>query len=362
MKKPINRRDLFGVLTSIVTEQDVQLEIDWASEDLWARLIPLAEMHKVTAGLPARLRYLGVWGRIPEDIAEFLDAVAELNTERNADLALQCLNTLDQLHQAGIEAIPLKGLAYNLMGLFADEPGQRITVDLDILVRPENAQGAQNVLIAAGYEPKPEHDADPRQYHNLPRLEPALHLQLPGSIEVHFRVGGDDVDVLLPVSKVFEAASTIDVAGRSVLVPDLVDLLDHAVMHSAISHGHARRRTLRLRDVIDIHRLWTVASAKGSSVSDLKIVTSNPSASRYFGACLLLAGHPIENLGPIGSASAKFLAQIMRRQSVPERAKLESSLLANAQLLFQNPSRLFSKFFRTSFYQAARSTLKSPNV
>ena len=361
MTKPINRRDLFAVLTNLVTEQDIQLDIDWASEAPWGRLIPLAEMHKVTAALPARLRDLGVWDRIPAEVAGFLDAVAELNTERNEGLALQCLTTLDQLHQADIEAIPLKGLAYNLMGLFKDEPGQRLTVDLDVLVRPEQAEKAQNVLISAGYEPAPEHDTDARQYHNLPRLKPAMELQLPGSIEVHFRVGGDDVDALLPVSRVFENAQTINVSGQSVLVLSLVDLLDHAVMHSAISHGHARRRTLRLRDVIDIHRLWTAAVAQGGSVSDLKIVTNTP-ASRYFGACLLIAGHPIESLGTIGASSAKFLAQIMRRQSLPERAKLESSLLANAQLLFQDPSRLLSKFLRTSFYQAARSTLKSPNV
>ena len=71
MSKLITRRDLFALLANLVTEQESQLDIDWTSEEVWGRLIPLAEMHKVTAGLPARLKDLGVWGQIPTDVAVF---------------------------------------------------------------------------------------------------------------------------------------------------------------------------------------------------------------------------------------------------------------------------------------------------
>lgn len=356
-----NRRELFEVLAGLVVGHQHQLDVDWSSGALWGQLIPLAELHRVTAVLSESVRETRQDQLMPREALAFLDAVHELNLDRNRALEAQCLHVLQILQDADVPAVPLKGLAYQLMGLFACKPGQRMTVDIDILVPTAEAKRAQEALLSVGYTELPAHDTPAHDYHNLPRLKSDPDRHGPGSIEVHFRVGGDEVDALLPAECVMERARPIGVGDQTILIPDPVDLLDHAVIHSGISHGYASRRTLRLRDAVDITKLWALVCANGHSVEDLKI-QRHDLALRYFGACLLLAGTPKEDLGVIEPAAAGLLKQILWRQAVRERSMLESSLIANVQLVAQEPKRLVKKLLRGRFYKAAKTALKSPTV
>ncbi len=361
MKSAVDRRHTFHVLTSLTTGSSIPKPVEWSSEALWRQLLPLAELHRVTTFLPSAIKELGEWENVPVEIAKFLEAAAELNHARNQALLIQYFQIVDTLDQAGIPALPLKGLAYQLLGLHSDKPGRRMTIDIDVLVPLEEARKAQKLLVSAGYTPLTTDGTNELEHHNLPRLKPNPDVHGPGSIEVHFRVGRNETDVLLPVHDVFNTAEKIEVSGRTVLVPNLLHLLDHAVLHSGISHSYASRQTVRLRDADDISRLWTIAQSQGITVSDLRI-SKHKQASSYFGACLLLHRHPAETLGPLGPAASKMLARIVRRQAFAERPKLETAILSNARLLIHNPLKLGAKLLRTSFYQSARSMTKSPSV
>lgn len=361
MKSAVDRRHTFHLLASLTTGSSVPRSVDWSCETLWRQLLPLAELHRITTILPSAIKELGEWECVPAEIARFLEAAAELNYARNQALLDQYFQTVSILDQAGIPALPLKGLAYQLLGLHSDNPGRRMTIDIDVLVPHDEARKAQDILVSTGYTPLTIDETEELEHHNLPRLKPNPDLHGPGSIEVHFRVGRNETDVLLPAHGVFNTAEKIDVSGQTVLVPNLLHLLDHAVMHSGISHSYASRRTLRLRDADDISRLWTIAQSQGIKVSDLRI-SKHKRASSYFGACLLLHGHRAEILGPLGPAASKMLTRILRRQAIAERPKLETAILSNAQLLIHNPLKLGAKLLRTSFYQSARSMSKSPAV
>lgn len=361
MKRFFARRQMFELLASLVAGNQTPKSVDWGSEGLWRQVLPLAELHRVTAMLPGALRQHLEIDQVPEEVAGFLAAVHELNSARNDALIDQCLDVLATLREADISAVPLKGLAYQLMGLYADDPGQRMTIDIDVLVPPKDAIRAQETLRSVGYAPRADYEVNPREHHNLPRLMPDSTHNRPGSIEVHFRVGRNETDALLPAQTVLNEAQTINVCGRRTAIPNLLDLLDHAVLHSAIGHIHAARRTLRLRDAADINRLWALASAQGIRPSDLRIAT-HPLAMKYFGACLLLHGHPASTLGSAGDASKMFFAQVLRRQCLAERAALETATFANARLLAQNPAKLAAKLINARIYQSARTLLKSRTV
>ncbi len=361
MRAGSERRRAFEILAALIARRPVPGAVDWSSETLWQNLVPMAEMHRVTASLPTALHAAEAWDQLPPDVAEFLQAVKTLNEDRNQGLVRHCLSLIAILKDNNIRAVPLKGLAYQLLGLYADDPGQRMTVDIDLLVPFQDADRAQALLISDGYTPLSDVDVSKQEHHNHPRLKPDPDRHGPGSIEIHFRVGRNDTDQMLPAKSVLSSARPIIVDGLEVFLPSLENLLDHAVMHSGIAHSYASRKTTRLRDVVDIHRLWTIARNEGAKISDLR-VAEHKLAGRYLGACLLLHGHDADALGPLEAASAKLLTQILRRQAIAERTKLETALLANARLVRQNPAKLLGKVLSSRFYRSAKLLTKSPTV
>lgn len=357
----LERRQHFELLVSILKRQRVQRRTIWGSRRLWQKLILLADLHKVTPALPAALRTLSVWDSLPSDASSLLSAIYELNRERNLALQAQCLEVLSTLKRAEIVAVPLKGLAYEFAGLYSDQPGRRTTVDIDILVARGDSARAQEILISQGYLPKSAGPVDEKLHHHLPRLMPNFDIHGPGSIEVHFRLGSDELCTLLPASKVLEEARSVNVSGTNISVPSYVHLLEHAVFHSGILHHYAKRRTVRLRDVEDIARLWSIVTNQGLSVPDLNF-SGHRMATRYLGACLLLNGQSLSRLGVSDQSVRRFLSQVMFRQSFAERTYLETPILTNVLLCKKSPLRLLSKFLRGSFYRSVRASLNSQPI
>lgn len=361
MTTMLSRRDQFELLAAIVVGRELKKDVDWGSEHLWQQLVPLAEMHRVTAALPAGLAKLGVSNEVPQQLAEFLSTLHDLNTERNRMLRRQCCELLGLLQTAGIRGLPLKGLAYELMGLYADDPGGRMTIDIDVLVPDQDAGRAQDTLLSAGYRPIADYKVSRRDHHNYPRLIAPIGSDGPGSVEVHFRLGRHDTDKVLPAHRVLGGAVQIMDSRNRMEIPNTLDLLDHAVMHGGIAHVHAVRRTLRLRDVCDIYRLWQRAQSEGACIADLRCV-QHKTAAKYFGACLLFHGEPRKTLGVLATPSSTLLRQILTRQNIAERPALETAVISNGLLLLRDPSRLVSKLLRRTFYRAALTVAKSRTV
>ena len=109
----------------------------------------------------------------------------QINQARVADLLDQGSAVLDALAEAGIDAVPLKGLHALRAGWWAD-PASRVMRDLDILVGETQATAAEAVLSGSGYVPLASgHDA----YGDHER--PALHRPgRDGSVELHTALGG----------------------------------------------------------------------------------------------------------------------------------------------------------------------------
>ncbi len=142
------------------------------------------------------------------------------NRVRVADLLDQGSAVLDALAEAGIDAVPLKGLHALLAGWWAD-PASRVMRDLDVLVGETQANAAEAVLSGLGYEPLATGHDD---YGDHER--PALHLpRRDGSVELHTALVVSRWQAVLPASGVLAAGAPLSTTDA------VIHSIAHAQLH-----------------------------------------------------------------------------------------------------------------------------------
>ena len=88
---------------------------------------------------------------VPAELMAQLDGADRENRLRNLELVGELVSVIDHLAAAGIDALPYKGPMVAL-GAYGDL-GLREFVDLDFLVRPQDAIAALNSVGGLGYAP-----------------------------------------------------------------------------------------------------------------------------------------------------------------------------------------------------------------
>ena len=152
----------------------------------WHYVLATAELHGVLPLLRARLD--SCEAMVPHSVAQELSRACLANAARNLALTGELLRILALFEAEGIEAIPFKGpvLAEELFGTVS----MRQFCDIDILVKPEAALRARDLLAARGYEP--EFTLSPAREAEYVRAEHAFQLRRPdGSVivELHWCFG-----------------------------------------------------------------------------------------------------------------------------------------------------------------------------
>jgi hypothetical protein len=117
---------------------------DW-SEFEWKVARAVAAMHGVSPLLSRALRWQG-----PADWLQFLDDQRLHTAKRHARIG-ELLRTIDrQTRILGVPAVALKGAALHTMGLYA--AGERPMADIDLLVRPADAERTIGMLESLGFQ------------------------------------------------------------------------------------------------------------------------------------------------------------------------------------------------------------------
>jgi len=116
---------------------------DW-SEYEWVVARAVAAMHGISPLLSHTLRW-----RCRYDFGEFLEAQKTHTAKRHVRLDA-VLQRIDQgARETGVAAVALKGAALHAMGLY--NVGDRPMADIDLLVRPEEAERAARMLESLGF-------------------------------------------------------------------------------------------------------------------------------------------------------------------------------------------------------------------
>jgi hypothetical protein len=229
-------------LEPIVERQLVELlrgPIDW--ERLWAQ----GHLHEVLPLLTVTLRRLAAQVPIPAPWLERAQRRYYATMLRNTTLADELLRVLAAFRQAGVAALPVKGLvlAETLYGSLALRP----LGDLDILVRQADLPRARATLselsFAQADEPGYENAYHP--YHDPPYYRRAIG----GSIclELHWGLWASHFFKLEP-DALWQRAVPAQLHGATLSILSPEDTLLHLAIHRS-------RSALRLRFVCDVAEL-----------------------------------------------------------------------------------------------------------
>lgn len=215
----------------------------------WAGLLDTAGRHLVTPLLAGRLQEKDLFGLLPQDIGDYLEAIRELNRERNEILGSELLATIRRLNRVGVEPLLLKG-AINLVS--EQYPGceDRVIGDLDLAVPAERLEQCFHELAVSPYQAHgeftPEHSLG--GHHHAPAL---LHESLPVCIELHHRVLGRQTGDILDTEEVWSRSTLHDGPGCLFRLPDVTSRLIHTFTHTQLQDKHHARRRLVLRPLCE---------------------------------------------------------------------------------------------------------------
>jgi hypothetical protein len=152
----------------------------------WDRFVELGRFHGIEQVARARLDRT-VPGAVPAEQAVRLQRWLVQGAALNAAHARMAVRVVGWLERAGIAALVLKGAA--LAGqLYAPDPDQRVSSDVDILVAPENLRAADRVLRQAGLA-RSWPPADP------PEAARAMFMQLANVFDYRGPVNGELVEL-----------------------------------------------------------------------------------------------------------------------------------------------------------------------
>ena len=138
---PWKKPDDFKFLQSLIREEALQ----------WEQLLFQANRNLCTPLWYVCLKNDNLLKFIPDELQLYLQALYETNLERNTLLAEALFELHEKFNENNIPFILLKGGAALWDNLYED-PGARLLQDLDILVKPENAEHAWQILEKSGYK------------------------------------------------------------------------------------------------------------------------------------------------------------------------------------------------------------------
>ena len=227
----------------------------------WLALFRLATAHLVAPSLYATLAARGQLDRIPPEVRDALEALYQLNHQRNRRLRAVLRDTVQILNQAGIEPLLL------LKGAIALLPDQyphafaRMLGDLDLGVAGTEAHRAAEVLRAAGFDYAP--NTDPTSYttgHH--HLAPLFHPSGDGYVEIHQELLIAQIPkAALSRARMQACARPVNWDGLRVSIPSL----EHRLLHNALHHQLQDRAFvfgwLSLRQLLEFAQLRALPDA-----------------------------------------------------------------------------------------------------
>lgn len=242
--------------------------------DAWLALHALARQYRVEPLLHWQLTRARADLPIPEDLRAATARALRKSLMRSLALQAELLKVHRLLAQAGIPHLMLKG-AYLAWHAYP-HPALRPMRDLDVLVAPERALEAHDLLLHSGMRRLERHEGSAQAalqqgFKHVPPLRSANGKVL---VEVHARLA-DAHDAAQPLADLADAgfwarSGTALLAGVELPVPSATDMLLHVIDHAVYTHQFDNGPLL-LGDIayllaaraIDWPLFWTLARQGG---------------------------------------------------------------------------------------------------
>lgn len=216
----------------ISTVNDLVLAVDH-----WDCFSKNALQNGVGPQVYKNLTYIGNYSSVPEETFSSLKQSYYISVNRNENFFKSYHEIVHAFSAHGISVIPLKGI-FLAESIYA-EPGLRPMSDIDFLVRRNDAEKCQSILIEAGYKSHERYKTRfLKRYQKLKHLPPMVSGNV--SVELHVEAHSDDCEYKVNVDKYWENAKTSANSEkfRYELAPN--DLLQYLCLHLDF-HIHAGR-------------------------------------------------------------------------------------------------------------------------
>lgn len=219
-------RLLFRLVGAYDPATEPAVDAEFAGPVDWDRLADLAVDGGVAPLIYRILRTAGRLDLVPAAAGARLRSVYFLTVAENTRY-LECAGrVLAACHQAGIEVIALRGIAF-VESLYRDVALRPLS-DIDLLVHPAALQGVKAVLGASGYWPV---EAHPNQWTNT-EVVLDLHVDLMGADRIAARERAARIDI----EAVWAASVPAVIAGMRTRTTSWADTVLvcclHAMKHS----------------------------------------------------------------------------------------------------------------------------------
>lgn len=224
---------------SACPEGDFTADLDSLDETGWETLLDMSSRMRTLPLVEQAIIRAGLQSRIPVSCAQSMAEQQRWQTMSAFGNQVALTQVFDFLARHGIHPVALKGarLAH------IDYPDARLRPmrDIDLLVPPEDAERAQQLLIDSGdYEVAEWTDLYGIDYgHQLPDL---LDIRRGVSLEIHHRLNarGWAQEPML-VRMVHAEAQEMVLSGKTIRVPSIhanfLHLVEHATLHHAFENG-----------------------------------------------------------------------------------------------------------------------------
>lgn len=210
---------------------DGALPRDEMAEQDWAEFSTLFRMHRLGPLLHHALEH----AEVPHAVRDQLNRGRRENTLRNLGIYGELVKVARLLDAAGIDFVALKG-AY--LAKFAyKEPGLRPMRDLDLLLRPNQAVEAFELIRKQGYEPLFE--GSPEAYFADRKHLPPLKGKSGVSIELHHRLTYPASHLQFKddfVERLWDRSIAREIGGISIEFFCPEDMLLHLCVHATMEH------------------------------------------------------------------------------------------------------------------------------
>lgn len=211
----------------------------------WGRFVYLASNHRVLQLIYSKWRAANLLQYMPQELEEHIHEVYCLNQERNLAIIEQLDEVTHCLNKANISPVYLKGAA-NLIDHLYSNIGDRLLVDIDLLVSQNEISDAVAMLKANGYSNYTGKKcvASPKHYPRLTKQD------LGADVEVHFLAVSPQYSDDFNYDTIKQNWKSVDSRPYCYVLSD-EDKLRLNFIHAHLNNGGYRKRLLSLRDLYD---------------------------------------------------------------------------------------------------------------